>query len=415
MWLLLACTGEGWPPEDGTIGTTGLDTGSPSDTGVEVLPDDVLPASTCPVFVAEDGSSAGSGTEGDPLAAIQEGVRRVHPDCARVTVLEGTYAESVVLGARDIELTGLEATIDGGSGTALTVDDGQTSATVVSGFTLTGGSGSAGQGWLDEYDHVGGGFVVHRASPVLRDLLVKANTAEIGGGGVLYESNGTVQDTVFRNNTSNGSASYGGGALYVYQGAPTISDCTFDANRHTASSGAGGGVLLRRSDATIQDSVFYENRAEGTGGAIRSSDGDPTLVRNRFRGNDPDAITVSYTDAGLVANNTVLSSERHGLRVHCPEDSCEDGGPTTAFHNNLVEGSVYYGAKFTGEHAVTWSHNLFWDSGTGTYDGYEPDGALRADPELDEWTPGAAAIDAGLDVGLAYEGAAPDIGAVEVR
>lgn len=410
LLLSLACA------DTDSIGTTGLDSGGPDETDVTVV-DDYLPADVCPVYVATSGSPDGAGTESDPLASVDDAVTRVHPECAEVQVASGTYAERVDLGTRDVVLTGDDATLAPPAGAGLVIAGAQTSATVIEGFTITGGTGEPGAGTYDSTETVGGGVYVYRASPTLRALTLVGNAADRGGGLMLYESYGRVEDCVFDQNRSTTDEAYGGGAVHIYQSAPEIVGSTFRDNQHPQDGGAGGAILMRRSDATIQDCAFVDNLAEATGGAIRSADGQPTIVQNRFSGNDPDAITVSYADGGLVANNTVLTSAHHGLRVHCPSSACEDGGPTTAFHNNLVQDSVYFGATFLGSHQVTWSHNLFWDSGSGTYDGFDTDEDVEADPLLTDWTPAddSPAIDAGIDVGLPFEGDAPDIGAVEVR
>ena len=156
--------------------------------------------------------------------------------------------------------------------------------------------------------------------------------------------------------------------------------------------------MIRRGSPSFDRNRFSSNRAEGTGGCIRSADAEPVITNNLLVDCHPDAITVSYEDGGLVAHNTILSSARQGLRIHCPNCS---SGPTTEIVNNLIVGSVYYGAKATGPNSVEWSHNALWDNGSGDYDGIEGSSDLLVDPLVDEEgrpAPESPLIDAGLEL-----------------
>ncbi|MCH2134328.1 MAG: hypothetical protein MK116_11305 [Phycisphaerales bacterium] len=132
----------------------------------------------------------------------------------------------------------------GGLGSVVTATSGETSATVLEGFTLDGGD-----------DVMGGGIHVNAASPTFRSCVVR-----------------------------NCFASFGGGA-YVSSGNPVFHWCQFDNN--VASSGGG---LFVNGNASVDDCDFRDNYAWSTGGAIYHEWGHleakKSLIENNEAGNN---------------------------------------------------------------------------------------------------------------------------------
>jgi hypothetical protein len=95
-----------------------------------------------------------------------------------VIVAPGTYSELVRLNGKAITLrseSGAGKTIiDGGAlGTTMKFVNGETSATVLEGFTIRNGRAA-----------VGGGMYINSASPTIRDCVIASNVALDRGGGV---------------------------------------------------------------------------------------------------------------------------------------------------------------------------------------------------------------------------------------
>ncbi len=108
-----------------------------------------------------------------------------------------------------------------------------------------------------------------------RNELGAGDAADMGGG-LLIER---VPVTLVRCRFEDNSGEYGGG-LAARFAAPVIRDCTFDGNSALQS---GGAIHLFncQSDTTIEDSVFYGNRAHA-GGAISTTSSIFTVRNNWF-------------------------------------------------------------------------------------------------------------------------------------
>lgn len=137
-----------------------------------------------------------------------------------------------------------------------------TNASVLDGFTITGGR--AGEG---------GGIYNQISSPYMRNLTIKGNTATSHGGGVCLSA-GTatfrLENSLITGNTA---AMHGGGIYALNSTNPVIVNVTISAN--TAGSG-GSGVTVERSNLTVQNSIVWGNNgtadnfrgpASGGGGA----------------------------------------------------------------------------------------------------------------------------------------------------
>ncbi|MFG0319850.1 MAG: right-handed parallel beta-helix repeat-containing protein [Planctomycetota bacterium JB042] len=227
----------------------------------------------------------------------------------KVLVDPGTYTENVafptgvdlVLEGRP--LTPCDVVLDGSGAPqpVVRVAGGQTAATVIRGFTVTGGSG-AGAGTLG-VGRWGGGFYVVNSSPTIEHNVVEENLVQEAGGGIYCRDSASyVHDNVFRRNVS---------------------------------EGRGGGVALESCDAVVAENCFvaepsdcadwsedYANLGLFFGGAISCGDGDASIVHaNRIRGNRArmgGGIAVLEGSTSLLVGNEVL---RNGIF-----DSIDFGG-----------------------------------------------------------------------------------------
>jgi predicted outer membrane repeat protein len=247
-----------------------------------------------------------------------------------VLVGPGTYYENVNLRGKEIELrsaSGPEATIlDGSQGddAVITCDSGESDRTVITGFTITGGTGRTFAGGA----RGGGGIICQDSCARISNNIIRENVA-LGcsdcisrGGGLSFGGPNVcrviIEDNVFEANTARGN----GGAINI-EGPCQISGNVFRGN--TTINGDGGALYDISSDndpVTIEGNLFLENQAADHGGAIliaRSHPGPASAVqitRNIFVGNaafNLDAVSVGCSGGtmllagagAVVTNNTI--------------------------------------------------------------------------------------------------------------
>ncbi len=159
-----------------------------------------------------------------------------------------------------------------------------------------------GVGW-------GGAILSHGGSPLIRDCTFVGNIGSHGAA-VAFSScvDARVEDSLFlANATSDSTASYPGGAIYVHGGQVTISGSQLrggGAGIGGAVAVAGGGVL-RGHDLEVAG-----NRAGHGGGGVHAAGGTLELVRSHVVGNrtwNGSGGGVTATATQLALSNVLLS------------------------------------------------------------------------------------------------------------
>ena len=114
---------------------------------------------------------------------------------------------------------------DTNRGTVVIFENGETTASVLDGLTITGGRGS----WLPSRSAWGGGGILFDASSgTVRNCTVVENTAEYGAGvGVYFGSSATLTNCIIRRNSATLSA---GGVQCVFNSTLTMTYCTIVEN-----------------------------------------------------------------------------------------------------------------------------------------------------------------------------------------
>ena len=213
-----------------------------------------------------------------------------------VLVAAGTYTgtdnKNLDFGGKDLVLAGKDGAastvIDCQmNGTGLHLKSGETRASLVTGFTITGGTGGPfGKGTSTG----GGGVLLESASPTIRECIIENNlvSPEGAGGGIFMdlESSPLIDRCIIRDNNG---VEVGGGLLAIRGSEPTIRDCQINNNRAVA----GGGIALFSSGpgAEISGCDISDNQADAAGGGIVvvKADGriDRCVVRNNVAGFEP--------------------------------------------------------------------------------------------------------------------------------
>ena len=124
-----------------------------------------------------------------------------------------------------------------------------TSATILDGVTITGGTGMTG-----------GGIVNNFSAATYKNLKVTGNTAIMSGGGISnFYANSTFINVLIHHNNVTGEISEGGGIENAYS-EPTYINCVIAHN--TAAKGA---AAVNKSSATkYRNTIFFENNGTGT-------------------------------------------------------------------------------------------------------------------------------------------------------
>ena len=225
----------------------------------------------------------------------------------RIVVSDNTYSGP---GNRDIRLKGKEVCLVSANGPAQCVIDcseqgrgfifenGESRATVVDGFTIVNGRGVAGAGIYCE-----------DSSPTLSHCAIRRcqaiGTTGPGQGGGIYIKGGSPLIRHCRI-SQNESASYslgvggsGGGGFLTGDNWTVIEHCTFESNvaiAGTASDNKGGGLFvegtpgLEAQGPTIRNTLFYNNSAGDSGGAIACIDARVKITHCTITGNSADQI-----------------------------------------------------------------------------------------------------------------------------
>jgi parallel beta-helix repeat protein len=172
--------------------------------------------------------------------------------------------------------------------------NGETSASILEGFTILNGSA----------DVAGGIQCTSASSPTIRNCFIIGNTAGSGGGLYCYaSSNPTVSDCIISGNTA-GNA----GGIYCYDSSPTITNCLITGNSAQDSLYEnGGGIWCVSSSPTISNCTISDNSALDDGGGIWCASSSPTVTNCILWGDSASlgpeialfadsTLTVSYSD-----------------------------------------------------------------------------------------------------------------------
>ncbi len=210
-------------------------------------------------------------------ASIQQAITDSN-DGDTVLVSPGVYYETINFSGKNITVTSTDPNDRGivgytiinaeGDGSVVTFENGETNAAVLTGFTITGGTGTLTYEWVTSYyidrEFRGGGiYCDYNASPTITHCVITRNHMPYAQG-----ENGDIYEYIY---------SYGGG-IYCQGYRPVITHNTIYNN----SAGYGGGIYAT-SYAIISNNVIYNNSAAYGGGAYVPY---CTLVNNTIVNND---------------------------------------------------------------------------------------------------------------------------------
>jgi hypothetical protein len=280
-----------------------------------------------------------------------------------IIVSPGSYRENINFLGKAITLTSqnpnnpniVAATIidgnqpaDPNKGSVVTFSSGEKNNSVLTGFTITGGTGS----WLPIAWHLhqvywnrcGGGAVCYNMSePTISKNVFVNNIAGQGGGIYVYgdpvnpanPSNPSVHvRPIITNNTFTGNSAIvghgfvppdsnypngdhgDGGAIVGFQGCDAV--ITGNVIQDNFADSYGGGVHLRQwSKGLIQKNLIYENQSLLGGGIHITYNSSPTVIENTIKQNistgfGGGGIYVYYYSEPSISNNVIIQNDAGG-------------------------------------------------------------------------------------------------------
>ena len=345
-----------------------------------------------------------------------------------VEVSPGTYFENINFKGKLITVTSTAGpkvtTINGRGANAVVIfSSGETTAAVLSGFTITNGSAS-GEIVADE----GGGIDIESSSPTISRNVIANNKAGNGGGGIAVEFSSAIVsgNTITNNSQTDSTGGDGGGGILI--GGPGSAQIISNViSNNSWPSGGGGGISLNAAGTpVILNNIISGNSVSGVypaqgGGIWMGNDSDPIIVQNLIFNNVADQgggiyFVVPGDSAGpTLVNNTIADNI-----ARLTEGSAVFAGGlgnNTRFFNNLLIGSPAQNAVFCDAAPVFANNDAFSYGGTGFQgcgDLIGVGGNISADPvfandSLNDFRllVGSPAIDVGLN-------SAPGIGVTDL-
>jgi hypothetical protein len=312
---------------------------------------------------------------------------------------------------------------------------GETSASVVDGFTIkngwiTGDCGSGG-GILCENNSSpeiincilrhnltcgnGGGIACQNSSPIIKSCVITDNIsnsagagifcvdstavidrcvigpnwADVGGGGIHVE-NSTISITncVLTGNEGR----YDGGGVHCRASSNvTIVNCTFTGNM-SSGGGYGGGIVCHASSATINNSIMVADWAGIDGSEIAlKANSMLTVTYSNVQGGDQEAYVeegsvLTWGTGNIDANPLFVSDADYHLTANSPcVDAATDAGVYTDVdgdvrpqHAGFDMGADEYSGPICGYSIEPTSKSFNWEGGVGSITVTASDGC--------EWT-----------------------------
>jgi hypothetical protein len=276
-----------------------------------------------------------------------------------VVVAQGTYKECIDFKGKAITVRSTNPTnvtvvantiIDGEQqGSVVVFVAGEKATSVLSGFTITEGSG-----WRGEFDSYGGGVHCNGTSPTLTNNRIVANAATFGGGVYCKDASPVLTGNTVSGNhaVQGGYKGSAGGGVFCYTSSPKLTDNTISGND---TNGFGGGVYCEWSSPTLTGNTIYNNYAGNDGGGLCCLYGSsPSVTNNAISGNSTDASgggVYCYSSSPSLKSNTISdnSAVYGGGGVECNKQS------SATMTNNIISGNAatngYGGGVMCYDHA----------------------------------------------------------------
>jgi len=271
------------------------------------------------------------------FASIQQAIDNSN-DGDVIIVEPGTYRENINFSGKNITLTSKDPNdpdnvastiIDGqNKGSAVLFENGETSEAALTGFTITGGSGTKDTTIPDvDYLFWGAGVCCMNASPTIKCNVITSNNGPVnmqgddstqwqlcyGGGIACIQSNAIITRNIIKDNSA-----YGGGGIFSYLENPKITNNLIYEN----SAYIGGGVAMFYAGQLINNTIVGNNA-----GLLQPGE----VIEEALGGN---VYAVFYVELGqcMITNNIICNATSGGgLYFDYIEEDFE--GTSVSFNN----------------------------------------------------------------------------------
>jgi uncharacterized repeat protein (TIGR01451 family) len=211
----------------------------------------------------------------------------------------------------------------------------------------------------------GGGLSIRSVGAVtLTNNRIFSNTAANGHGGGVYLENSDnvlIGGNFITSNIVTGG--YNGGGVYVNN-----SDAILDGNSIFANvAGNGGGIYLDSSAATLVENTISANSVGdgGTGSGVVLNLSPAKLISNTITGNGEceGAVRVDNSDGARLSGNTITSNTGEGIFLVVSSATLD---------NNVIAGHTATGVHMAGSNVRLRHNTIARNAGTaGLYVGYD--------------------------------------------
>lgn len=325
----------------------------------------------CLVVVSVDAATRKVPSE---YPSIQAGIDAAD-DGDTVLVAPGVYYETINFGGKEIVVTSTDPNDPGivgytvinadQDGSAVTFENGETPASVLRGFTITGGFGTLNSDIEGDGLFWGGGIYCYQASPTITKNIIAGNRAPMvigttdadsllsyGGGIACIQSNAVVTHNIIRNNSG-----FVAGGLILYIGQATIANNLIYGN----SAYLGGGLILI-GGALVNNTIVANNCTQDLGGGyagnayviFEPSLGNATVVNNIIcsAGSGGGLLLEGNWQGGVVACNNVWNNSPGNYVTEGGD--IYDGGANdpTGKNGNISDDPLFLNAAFLKDYHI---------------------------------------------------------------
>ena len=264
------------------------------------------------IYVSKDGKDNNDGSEGKPVATIAKAIELATSEnntAHKIVIREGTYEESNLTIASDLEIVGENAVIDAANdGRILDITAGNVK---LSGITFANANVTG----------YGGAVSIVGAAVEIDECTFVNNTATYGAGAILWDADdGKLSNSVFENNAGrNGAAVTIGSLGWSPKGDNTeITGCVFNNNDNIYNAAGCIGLAVYVDNVKVTDTNFTNSvgQANSNHGALYILGDDCEVSGCLFENNTMDG-------AGA------LQAEGDNVNIH-----------DNIFRNNMISGGV---------------------------------------------------------------------------
>lgn len=215
---------------------------------------------------------------------------------------------------------------------------------VIDGVIIENGNANYTGGEVEDKDmrHGGGMNNWGEASPVIRNVTFRNNSAQVNGGGMSnsYESHPVIENCIFEHNESFKGGAFGA----AYQSNPAIINSVFRNN--TTREGYGGAIVAEGSNPYFYNCLFTENESEDGGTAAFFEESKAQFENCRFMENTANRNGGAISMAGFSnpeINSCLFDSNtaKEGGGAIEVYDGSEPVIVNSKFFRNKASGSIF--------------------------------------------------------------------------